>query len=205
MSQNNYPINMLDSKKYRHVMPSLYKSLMPGCETHYLDGDSHFEKFAQKKLDIDLLIEEEANRVLDSWEEKLALWPGDDSLHTAMCIETETDSNPGRVKKGWFYTCQANHLIYSFEILPLQLLDVYHINFPRLKEYVCFELERNPRRFGTFRNTERNRSQGLLVGLGDVYRCVKDTKRYLLHFDGRCQEVDISFSLSSLLKEKVSA
>ena len=143
--------------------------------------------------------------MLDSHEEKLALWPPDDDPHASICVETESNSNPGFIKKGWIYTCQANNLNYVFEILPLGLLDIFHINLPKFGEYFWPEYKKNPRRFPPFRNAELNRSQGVLVRIGEIYRCVEGTKRYHLHFDGVCEEVDISLTTTSLLREKGGA
>lgn len=198
--KNDFWANEQESRKYRSLMASFYDFLVPGCKLHYMDGDSYFEQYVQKKLDIDLLLEEPRS-VLDSYEEKLAAWPGSGEPHSHICFETESNSNPGLVTKGWGFTCQANYLVYAFEILPLNLLDIFLINLPALKDYLLPEYKKNPRRFPSFRNEDRNRSQGILVGIGEIYRCVAGTKRYHLHFNGTCKEVHISVSLSQMLME----
>lgn len=199
-SINYFPVNDQDSKRYRDLMHDFYRYIVPGCKPHYMDGDSHFEQFVQRKLDIDLLLEDPRG-VLDSYEEKIAGWPADSEPHTALCVETESNSNPGFITRGWIDTCQANNLIYVFEVTPLQLLDIYHINMPKFRKYFWQEYRKNPRRFSPFRNSERNKSQGILVGIGEVYKCIEGTKRYLLSFDGSCEEVDISITISSLLRK----
>ena len=195
MSENNYDEDMFFSKKYRYLLQILYKQ-------YYYDGryvfvdKSRFSTLVQKRLKTDVIAQTDEESSCGI-EEKVARWPElKNEPHTAFFLETESCTNPGNESPGWMRDGQADYLLYAFEIKGLGL-DVYIMPFQELKAWFWPFIEKNPNKFFTFTNQNKNRTRGRLANITVVIRAVP-TVRYLITFDGTCKPLDLSVNILSL-------
>jgi hypothetical protein len=83
----------------------------------------------QRELAVDTVFQSPRNGASFCIEEKID--SHSDSLNFAL--ETDSCTVPDRYKKGWMHYAQADYLLYAFE--RENGLDVYLIDFPKLKEW----------------------------------------------------------------------
>jgi hypothetical protein len=183
---NNYSLNSQFSKKYRDLLFIFHATIADGRVPKYFDGENHHERVCQTKLKIDLQLEYHLG-MLSGIEEKVVQWPEDNRPYERFYCETESCTNPGRVTPGWMRTSEAEYLTYAFEVLGLGL-DIYFIDFQKLKKWFWSQLEQHPNCFHPHRNPDQNQTQGRLVPIKLVTRIIP-TQRYRVTFDGVCQQV----------------
>ena len=168
MSTNNFEENFaFGVTTYRHLLDIFYK--------HYCyDGrfvcigdieKSPFSDVLQRQLKTDTVIQTGV-RVSYGVEEKVVSWPTSGQPHTAFFLETRSCTNPGKISDGWMRTCQADLLLYAFEIKDVGLL-IYLIPFPRLKQWFWQTyLPTLPRSdYGLSVMPDENRTEGRVVSI----------------------------------------
>lgn len=188
MSRNDFYENYaFGVKTYRHLLNIFYQ--------HYCDdgrfvsiGDitrSRISDILQRELKTDTIIQK-GDFVSYGVEEKVVAWPENNRPYTAFFLETSSCTNPGHRSPGWMTTCQADLLLYAFEIKDLGLL-AYLLDFPRLQQWFWEQyLPHVPRPdYGRVVLPDANRTEGRVVAIATVVRQVP-TECFLLPFEGEC-------------------
>ncbi len=188
MSNNNYQEDFLfGNEKYQDLLDAhFYPHISGGQQTKRFDSESVHDKTCQRKLKVDLEIQ-----LNDGFwhfvEEKVVRWPENNRPHKAFYYETESCSRSGLITPGWMQDSETEYLMYAFEILDCGL-DIYLSAFQKLKTKFWEELNKNPYCFKCHRNRGKNESQGRIVPISFTTNATY-TKRFLLHLDGRCEQV----------------
>lgn len=198
--QENYDFG---AKKYRHLLDIFYR--------HYCyDGrfvsigdirKSHISDVMQRELKTDTLIQK-GGWVSYGVEEKVVAWPG--HPYTAFFLETDSCTNPGAESPGWMVTCQADLLLYAFEIKDVGLL-IYLFIFPELRDWfwkVYLPNLPSPD-FGLSIMEGKNRTAGRVV---PIARVVKDvpTRCFVVPFNEECREVKPEIDIPRLRERWIS-
>lgn len=115
-------------------------------------------------------------------EEKIEQWPG--WKRSKFALETRSCTVVGREKPGWMHYARADYLLYAFAYEGDSGLDVFLINFPKLREWFWGLPTRYPSHVmkHTLNHTEFEK-----VPIVDVCRAVP-TYRYIITRDG-CQPI----------------
>lgn len=191
MSRNDFQVNYdFGVKKYRHLLDIFYK--------HYCyDGrfvcisaieKSHLAELLQRELKMDTMIQK-SKYVSYSVEEKVVSWPEQDEPYSAFFLETRSCTNEGHQSAGWMDTCEADRLLYAFEIKGVGLL-IYFLPFPRLKQWFRdVYLPSLPRPdYGLSVMPDENRTEGRVVEIASVVKAVP-TRCFLVTFDEEFREL----------------
>ena len=91
--------------------------------------------------------------------------------YTSFFLETESCTKPGHESDGWMKYGEADILLYAFAHTGEQLLDVYWIDFPRLKTWFWTTFEHYPYR-PACGGTTPNGTMGRVVPISDIDRAV---------------------------------
>jgi hypothetical protein len=86
----------------------------------------------QKQLAIDTVMQAKDGGSL-CIEEKIEQWPG--YKRDNFALETDSCTVVGREKQGWMHYAQADYLLYAFAYEGDSGLDVYFIDFPKLRTW----------------------------------------------------------------------
>lgn len=147
-------------------------------KTYSYDGRYvHVDKSAcstllQKELAIDTIVQKERGSVCI--EEKIEQWPGFKRKNFAL--ETDSCTVLGHERKGWMHYARADYLLYAFAYAENKGLDVYLINFPKLREWFW----NLPSRYESHVMKETtNHTRFEKVPIADVRKAVP-TSRYLI-------------------------
>jgi hypothetical protein len=198
MSRNHFEENYaFGVEKYRHLLAVLY--------THYcyegryvFVNQSACSSRIQQELKTDTLIQKNAG-VSHGIEEKIASWPEyKNKPHTAFFLETRSCTNKGYESAGWMVTCQADLLLYAFEVKDLGLV-AYLMDFPQLQQwfwetYLPHLLPAAEKRWIM---RDANRTEGMLVAIATVVRHVP-TECFLLTFEGTYQRLKPTVNIQQL-------
>jgi hypothetical protein len=95
-----------------------------------LDDDGRFSK-SQQERDVDTLAWKTDGKVI-AIEEKIVRYPG--RIYTAVCLETESCTTPGRIARGWMWYSAADILLYCMQTETGDL-DCRSIDFPKLYDW----------------------------------------------------------------------
>lgn len=90
-----------------------------------------------------------------------------------FALETDSCTVPGRLRGGWMRYAEADYLLYAFEqrIFDSAIgLDVYLINFPKLRSWFWNIEEAKPERFKPHVMDTLNRTRIKIVPIDDVRR-----------------------------------
>lgn len=191
MSRNDFQANYdFGVKHYRHLLDLFYK--------HYCyDGrfvrigaseTSSWAEVLQQHLNIDVLIQKSPTSSYGV-EEKVVSWPQHGQPHQAFFLETRSCTNPGLESDGWMKTCQADRLLYAFEIREVGLL-LYLLPFPQLKQWFWDSyVPHLPRpEYGMSVMPDENRTEGRVVAIAQVIKAVP-TRCFLVTFEEECREL----------------
>ncbi|MGH2508418.1 MAG: hypothetical protein ACRDHZ_13615 [Ktedonobacteraceae bacterium] len=209
MSANNFQENYaFGVEKYRHLLAVLYKHYC--YEGRYVFVDqSAFSRRIQRELKTDTLIQKDAE-VSNGVEEKIASWPAyKQRPHTAFFLETRSCTNKGHESDGWMVTCQADLLLYAFEIKDLGLV-AYLMDFPQLQQWFwkTYLPHLPPAMEKRWIMRDENRTEGVLVAIATVI-CHIPTECFLLTFEGTYQklkrDIDIQRLREMYLHQKAQA
>jgi hypothetical protein len=114
-------------------------------------------------------------------EEKVEQWPG--YKRTNFALETDSCTVSGRERVGWMRYAKADYLLYAFANEDDSCLDVYFIDFPKLRRWFwASEARYEPHTMDTL-----NRTKFKKVPIDDVIQAVP-TSRYLITSEG-CQAI----------------
>jgi hypothetical protein len=191
MSPNSFPDNYdFGVKKYRHLLDIFYQ--------HYCyDGrfvsigditKSHFSDILQRQLKTDTVIQK-GDFLSYGVEEKVVAWPANDQPHEAFFLETRSCTNPGHESEGWMRTCQADVLLYAFEIKDVGLL-LFLFPFVRLKQWFWDTyLPHLPRPYyGRSVMHDENRTEGYVVARALLIKAMP-LRCFLVTFEGAYDEL----------------
>lgn len=175
MSDNNFAQNyQFGVKHYRRLLDIFYKHFCYDARFVCI-GDlekSPFSEYVQRTLKTDTVIQTSVHTSYGV-EEKVVSWPANNQPYTAFFLETRSCTNPGHESPGWMITCQADMLLYAFEIRDLGLI-IYLLDFHRLKRW--FEQEYLPHlphpEYGLSVMPDENRTEGRLVSIAKVIQAV---------------------------------
>jgi len=200
MSPNHFPENYdFGVKKYRHLLDIFYKHFC--YDGRFVSiGDitkSHFSDLLQRQLKTDTVIQK-GGFLSYGVEEKVVAWPESDHPYSAFFFETHSCTNEGHLSDGWMKTCQADLLLYAFEIKDVGLL-LYLFPFPPLKHWFWeIYLTHLPRSdYGRSVMTEANRTEGRVVPIATVVKAIP-TRCFLVPFDEECREVKAAIDIQQL-------
>lgn len=110
-------------------------------------------------------------------EEKIEQWPG--YKRENFALETDSCTVVGREKQGWMHYAQADYLLYAFAYEGDSGLDVYLIDFPKLRAWFWGLPTRYP---AHVMEHTLNHTRFEKVPIVDVRRAVP-TARYLVTDD----------------------
>ena len=191
MSPNDFLENVsFGVKKYRHLFDVFYKHYC--YEGRFVSiGDitkSHFSDILQRELKTDTVIQK-GGFLSYGVEEKVVAWPTNDQPYTAFFFETHSCTNEGHQSDGWMKTCQADLLLYAFEIKDVGLL-LYLFLFPQLKRWFWEVYLPNLSRpeYGRSVMAEENRTEGRVVPIATVVKAIS-TRCFLVPFNEECREL----------------
>ncbi|HET8846721.1 MAG TPA: hypothetical protein VFN35_34985 [Ktedonobacteraceae bacterium] len=203
MSPNSFPNNYtFGVHHYRHLLDIFYKHFCYDGR-FVLIGDitrSPFSDIVQRQLKTDTIIQRNAF-LSYGVEEKVVAWPASDQPHEAFFLETRSCTNAGRESDGWMKTCQADVLLYAFEIKDVGLL-LFLFPFPRLKQWFWNSYLPHLPRPDTGRSVmcDENRTEGYVVARMLLIKAVP-TRCFLITFDGEYHEVKPDLDIR-LLRER---
>lgn len=135
----------------------------------------------QKELAVDTIVQSAKDKAKSVCiEEKIEQWPGWKRKNFAL--ETRSCTVVGREKLGWMHYAKADYLLYAFAFEGNSGLEVYLIDFPKLREWFWNLPERYPPHImkETINHTEFEK-----VPIDDVRKAVPTT-HYIITRDG-CQ------------------
>jgi hypothetical protein len=191
MSPNSFPENYdFGVKKYRHLLDIFYR--------HYaydgrfvLIGDitrSHFSDILQRQLKTDTVIQK-GGFLSYGVEEKVVAWPDSDQPYEAFFLETRSCTNPGHESEGWMRTCQADVLLYAFEIKEVGLL-LFLFSFARLKQWFWESYLPSLSRpdYGRSVMRDENRTEGYVVARTLLIKAIPP-RCFLVTFEGEYYEL----------------
>lgn len=191
MSHNDFQENyVFGVKHYRHLLEVFYR--------HYCyDGrfvsigdirKSRLSDVIQRTLKTDTVIQK-GGWISYGVEEKVVAWPATDQPYTALFLETDSCTNPNHERPGWMATCQADLLLYAFEIKDVGLL-IYLFPFPRLKDWFWHMYLPHLPTPDTGRSVmpDHNRTAGRIVPIATVIRSVP-TRCFVVPHEEECREV----------------
>jgi hypothetical protein len=191
MSPNSFPENYdFGVKKYRHLLDIFYKHFC--YEGRFVSiGDSTrspFSDILQRQLKTDTVIQK-GSFLSFGVEEKVVAWPESNQPYDALFLETRSCTNAGYESDGWMKTCQADLLLYAFEIKEVGLL-LYLFPFPPLQRWFWDTyLPHLPRPdYGLSVMRDENRTEGRVVPLASVVKAVP-TRCFLVPVEEECREV----------------
>jgi hypothetical protein len=96
----------------------------------YIDKSS-CSTLLQKELAVDTIMQWPTPHTSICIEEKIVQWPGYKYMNFAL--ETESCTVPGRERGGWMRYAEADYLLYAFAYENDSGLDIYLIDFPKLR------------------------------------------------------------------------
>lgn len=198
MSRNSFAENYaFGVRRYRYLLDVFYRWYCYDGRFVHID-QSPFSQYIQQGLKTDTVIQKTA-QVSVGIEEKVVSWPeGKGKPHTAFFLETRSCTNPGYESPGWMEDCQADLLLYAFEIKDLGLV-IYLLDFPALKRWFWQQyLPHLPHSdYGRAVMPDANRTEGMVVEIATV---VKDVPAdcFLLTFEGKCRRLKPSVDLARL-------
>ena len=133
----------------------------------------------QKELAVDTVAQSTDGKSV-CIEEKIEQWPG--WKRTNFALETRSCTVVGRERPGWMHYAKADYLLYAFAFEGNTGLDVFLINFPKLREWFWNLPKRYPPHImeNTINHTEFEK-----VPIDDVRKAVP-TSHYIITHDG-CQ------------------
>src|SRR2546430_16919285 len=124
--------------EYSHMMRDTF--LIHFYQKYSLNGRYVFiDKSAcstllQKRLAIDTIFQSKRDpRKSPCIEEKIEQWPGYKRVNFAL--EVNSCTKPGRESPGWMHYAEADLLLYAFAYEGDTGLDVYLIDFPKLRKW----------------------------------------------------------------------
>jgi len=121
---------------------------------------SHF----QRRLAVDTIVQGK-NGAAVCIEEKIVRWPKTGKAYTAVCLETESCTNPGYASAGWMVYGQADYLMYCFANARETVLHCHLIDFPALKGWFWENVDAFP----SFKTVDTiNGSRGKVVSIADI-------------------------------------
>lgn len=182
----NLADNFIEASAYSRLMRDTF--LAPFFYGKYaLDGRYVFiDKSAcstilQKELAVDTIMQVKDGGSL-CIEEKIEQWPG--YKRENFALETDSCTVVGRERKGWMQYAQADYLLYAFAYPEDSGLDVYFIDFPKLRDWFW----KMPSRYPAHVMTETiNHTRFEKVPIIDVRRAVPSS-RYHITSSG-CQPI----------------
>ena len=107
-------------------------------------------------------------------EEKIVKWPLNNKRHTAFALETQSCTVPGLEKPGWMEYCEANILLYCFEMEDRERLEGHCIDFPALKAWFWEQYST----FYRHRMKEHNKTETRLVPISQVKKNIKKYQQF---------------------------
>ncbi len=178
------------TKKYRHLLEALYKQYSYDGRYVFIDK-SRFSTLVQQRLKTDTVIQKDVE-ASNGIEEKVVAWPVRDYPYTAFFLETKSCTNLGHESDGWMHTCQADYLLYAFEIKDIGL-DIYIVDFPLLQQW--FWEDDRYARYKWHRMPDQNRTLGHIVNIHHVTACIP-TERFLIYFDGTTESLKTTVNIA---------
>lgn len=130
----------------------------------------------QKQLAVDTIYQSKNGGSI-CIEEKIEQWPGYQRVNFAL--EVDSCTTPGRESKGWMHYARADYLLYAFAYEGDTGLDVYLIDFHKLRQWF-WSL---PKRYPTYIMPTINRTRFEKVPIQDVRRAVP-TWHYIINENG---------------------
>jgi len=198
MSRNNFHENYdFGVRHYRYLLDVLYRSYCYDGRYVHIDH-SPFSTYIQQGLKTDTVIQKEA-QVSYGIEEKVVSWPEEKGKpHTAFFLETRSCTNPGHESPGWMEDCQADKLLYAFEIKDLGLV-VYLLDFSHLKRWFWQQYlpQISHPDYGRVVMADENRTEGWVVEIATVVNHTP-TECFLLTFDGVCRRLKPNVAIERL-------
>lgn len=113
-------------------------------------------------------------------EEKIVRWPASGNPHSRFCLETRSNTNPGREKAGWMEYGRADFLFYCFaqSADPVRQLVCYWIDFPALKAWFWSALP--SAKWQAHTTAQINHTESRLVPIAEVQASGVVCRRYVL-------------------------
>lgn len=120
------------SRKMRDIYlgPYFYQKYSVDGRYVYIDK-SVCSTLLQKRLAIDTIMQTKNGS--PCIEEKIEQWPG--YKRNNFALETDSCTVVGRERLGWMHYAKADYLLYAFAYPNDTGLDVYLIDFPKLREW----------------------------------------------------------------------
>ena len=192
MSRNNFEENWhFGALRYRPLLDIFYKHYCYDGRFVCI-GDLEtipFSQIIQRDLKTDIVIQTSVSRSAGV-EEKVVAWPADGQAYDAFFLETRSCTNPGHESKGWMRTCQADLLLYAFEMKDVGLL-IYILPFPLLQHWFWEHYLRTlpSPDYGRSVMKDENRTEGYVVPITQVVQRIP-TRCFLVPVAGDgCREV----------------
>jgi len=191
MSPNSFPENYaFGVHTYRHLLDIFYRHYC--YDGRFVSiGDitrSHFSDILQRQLKTDTVIQR-GGFLSYGVEEKVVAWPASDQPYEAFFLETRSCTNPGHESEGWMKTCQADVLLYAFEIKDVGLL-LFLFPFARLKQWFWDTYLPSLSRpdYGRSVMRDENRTEGYVVARTLLIKAVPP-RCFLVTFEGEYDEL----------------
>lgn len=168
------------ARKYSQMMRDTY--LIHFYQEYSLNGRYVFiDKSAcstllQKELAVDTIYQARNGGSI-CIEEKIEQWH--EYQRWNFALETESCTKPGRERRGWMHYAKADYLLYAFAHEGDMGLNVYLIDFPKLREWFW----NLPTRYEAYTMPTINRTRFEKVPIRDVRKAVP-TWQYNISSEG---------------------
>lgn len=173
--------NFTAALEYTHHMRDTFLSRLYqyySVDNRYVYVDkSKCSTYLQKALAVDTIVQVKHNVSL-CIEEKIEQWPG--YKRSNFALETDSCTVVGREREGWMHYAEADILLYAFAYKGDTGLDVFLIDFPKLREWFWSLSARYP---AHIMEDTINHTRFEKVPIVDVRKAVP-TSRYLITRDG---------------------
>jgi len=146
----------------------------------YVDKSS-CSTLLQKELAVDTIMQWPTPHTSICIEEKIVQWPG--YKHVNFALEVESCTTVGRERGGWMRYAEADYLLYAFAYENDSGLDVYLIDFPKLRGWFWQVHEERYKANDYVMPNTLNHTRIAKVPIKDVRDAVP-TARYLCNSEG---------------------
>lgn len=161
LAQNFYAALDYTTRMRDKYLIHFYKQYSKEGRYVFIDKSS-CSTLLQKELAVDTILQSHKGGSLCIEEKIEQRYTGNFALETDSCTK------PGYERGGWMRYAEADYLLYAFE--RESGLDVYLINFPKLRAWFWDIEEQSPIRFKPHIMDTHNRTRFKIVPIEDVRR-----------------------------------